>query len=85
MLSLPKLPYVAVGLLEALAAASGMAAGGNTMFMLNHITRMSNRCFKVFPLLKLDVSLSTMIFIKTLFLHVLLLLIRWELPSLFPI
>ncbi|XP_049406012.1 protein CLT1, chloroplastic-like [Solanum stenotomum] len=27
MLSLPKIPYVAVGLLEALAAASGMAAG----------------------------------------------------------
>lgn len=27
MLSLPKMPYVAVGLLEALAAASGMAAG----------------------------------------------------------
>lgn len=45
MLSLPKIPYVAVGLLEALAAASGMAAGGNTMFMLNHITRMSDRCF----------------------------------------
>ncbi|CAN4094903.1 unnamed protein product [Withania somnifera] len=27
MLSLPKIPYVAIGLLEALAAASGMAAG----------------------------------------------------------
>lgn len=28
MLSLPKTPFLAVGLLEALAAASGMAAGG---------------------------------------------------------
>lgn len=45
MLSLPKIPFVAVGLLEALAAASGMAAGGNTMFTLNHIARMSIRCF----------------------------------------
>lgn len=29
MLSMPKAPFVAVGLLEALAAATGMAAGGN--------------------------------------------------------
>jgi hypothetical protein len=29
MLSLPKTPFVVIGLLEALAAATGMAAGGN--------------------------------------------------------
>lgn len=29
MLALPKTPFVAVGLLEALGAACGMAAGGN--------------------------------------------------------
>ncbi|EXB46715.1 Exocyst complex component 5 [Morus notabilis] len=31
MLSMPKAPFLAVGLLEALAAATGMAAGGNDM------------------------------------------------------
>lgn len=30
MLSLPKSPLIAIGLLEALAAASGMASGGNS-------------------------------------------------------
>lgn len=34
MLSLPKTPFLAVGLLEALAAASGMAAGGNQYVIL---------------------------------------------------
>lgn len=29
MLSLPKLPFVAIGVLEALSLASGMAAAGN--------------------------------------------------------
>lgn len=29
MLSMPKAPFLAVGLLEALGAATGMAAGGN--------------------------------------------------------
>lgn len=29
MLSMPKAPFVAVGFLEALAAAAGMSAGGN--------------------------------------------------------
>lgn len=29
MLSVPKAPFIAIGLLEALAAATGMAAGGN--------------------------------------------------------
>lgn len=29
MLSVPKTPFVVIGLLEALAAATGMAAGGN--------------------------------------------------------
>lgn len=33
MLSLPKFPLIAVGLLEALAAASGMAAGGNALMI----------------------------------------------------
>jgi hypothetical protein len=32
MLSLPQKPFLAVGLLEALSAASGMAAGGNFLF-----------------------------------------------------
>jgi hypothetical protein len=32
MLSLPKTPFVVIGLLEALAAATGMAAGGNFPF-----------------------------------------------------
>ena len=32
MLSMPKAPFLAVGLLEALGAATGMAAGG--MFLL---------------------------------------------------
>ncbi|KAL5994612.1 hypothetical protein ACLOJK_024665 [Asimina triloba] len=32
MLSLPKIPFLGVGLLEALAAASGMAAGGIAQF-----------------------------------------------------
>ena len=31
MLSMPKAPFLAVGLLEALAAATGMAAGGNRL------------------------------------------------------
>lgn len=34
MLSLPKAPYVVVGLLEALGAASGMAAAGNISLLL---------------------------------------------------
>lgn len=34
MLSLPKTPYVAVGLLEALGAATGMAAGGNAILIV---------------------------------------------------
>lgn len=34
MLSLPQGPFLAVGLLEALAAATGMAAGGNYLFCL---------------------------------------------------
>ena len=34
MLSLPKAPFLAVGLLEALAAATGMAAGGNAHFIM---------------------------------------------------
>jgi len=29
MLSMPKTPFIVVGLLEALGAATGMAAGGN--------------------------------------------------------
>ena len=29
MLHMPKTPYVVIGVLEALAAATGMAAGGN--------------------------------------------------------
>lgn len=29
MLNVPKAPFVVIGLLEALAAATGMAAGGN--------------------------------------------------------
>lgn len=32
MLSMPKTKYLAVGLLEALGAASGMAAGGTVYF-----------------------------------------------------
>lgn len=31
MLSLPQKPFLAVGLLEAFAAAAGMAAGGNSL------------------------------------------------------
>lgn len=34
MLSLPKAPYLAVGLLEALSSASGMAAAGNVILLL---------------------------------------------------
>lgn len=34
MLSLPKTPYVVVGLLEALGAASGMAAGGSVTIIV---------------------------------------------------
>lgn len=34
MLSMPKAPFLAVGLLEALAAATGMAAGGNDTIFL---------------------------------------------------
>lgn len=33
MLSLPKTPYLFVGMLEALGAASGMAAGGNSTYL----------------------------------------------------
>ena len=36
MLSLPKIPFLAVGLLEALGAASGMAAGGIYKSLLLH-------------------------------------------------
>jgi len=31
MLSMPKTPFIVVGLLEALGAATGMAAGGNVV------------------------------------------------------
>ena len=34
MLSLPKSPLIVIGLLEALAAASGMASGGNSFIRI---------------------------------------------------
>lgn len=38
MLSLPKTPFVVIGLLQALAAATGMAAGGTfPLFLLSSI------------------------------------------------
>jgi hypothetical protein len=42
MLSLPQKPFILVGLLEALAAAAGMASGGN-FFSQNQILHVPNR------------------------------------------
>ncbi|KHN38390.1 hypothetical protein glysoja_004055 [Glycine soja] len=36
MLDTPKAPFIVVGLLEALAAATGMAAGVLTMYSINN-------------------------------------------------
>lgn len=48
MLSMPKTKYLAVGLLEALAAASGMAAGG--MFgQLSFPLSCKNSFLAIFP------------------------------------
>jgi len=35
MLNAPKAPFIGIGLLEALAAATGMAAGGNFVLFLS--------------------------------------------------
>lgn len=38
MLSMPKAPYIVAGLLEALGAATGMAAAGNAPFITRSLT-----------------------------------------------
>lgn len=58
MLSLPKAPFLAVGLLEALGAATGMAAGGNAHFIMllfaswdyiyGHSWLLNSKCFALY-------------------------------------
>lgn len=63
MLSLPKAPFLAVGLLEALGAATGMAAGGNAHFIMllfaswdsiyGNSWLLNSKCFALYDLIVL--------------------------------
>lgn len=56
MLSLPKTPFLAVGLLEALGAASGMAAGGNGYLQL--MLFVSLNCISMISKIRLSRSVA---------------------------
>ena len=59
MLSLPQKPFLAVGILEALAAAAGMAAGGNFLKpdSASFCGQVMTEATPIYPLVKINLML----------------------------